>query len=144
MVLTAFLLLFLGWLTASGAIAGSADAAAVKTAKIAISRAVPVVGSILSDAAETVLTGAGALKSTVGAVGLAAVLAICLVPFFRLAVHYLTYKAAAALAGMVCDLRLCKLIDDIGSAFGMMLGITGACALVLLVSLISAISAAVP
>ena len=45
---------------------------------------------------------------------------------------------------MVCDLRLCKLIDDIGSAFGMMLGITGACALVLLVSLISAISAAVP
>ena len=51
---------------------------------------------------------------------------------------------AAALAGMVCDLRLCKLIDDIGSAFGMMLGITGACALVLLVSLISAISAAVP
>lgn len=144
MVLTAFLLLFLGWLTASGAIAGSADAAAVKTAKIAISRAVPVVGSILSDAAETVLAGAGALKSTVGAVGLAAVLAICLVPFFRLAVHYLTYKAAAALAGMVCDLRLCKLIDDIGSAFGMMLGITGACALVLLVSLISAISAAVP
>lgn len=144
MVLTVFLLLFVGWLTASGAIAGSADAAAVKTAKMAISRAVPVVGSILADAAETVLAGAGALKGTVGAVGLAAVLAICLVPFFRLAVHYLTYKAAAALAGMVCDLRLCRLIDDIGSAFGMMLGITGACALVLLVSLISAISAAAP
>ena len=48
-----FLLLFVGWLTASGAIAGSADAAAVKTAKMAISRAVPVVGGILSDAAET-------------------------------------------------------------------------------------------
>ena len=108
-------------------------------ARYALARAVQ-----LAAAAETVLAGAGALKSTVGAVGLAAVLAICLVPFFRLAVHYLTYKAAAALAGMVCDLRLCKLIDDIGSAFGMMLGITGACALVLLVSLISAISAAVP
>ena len=48
----------MGYLTASGAIAGSADAAAVKAAKMTISRAIPVVGGILSDAAETVLAGA--------------------------------------------------------------------------------------
>ena len=142
--LTVFLLLFVGWLTASGAVAGSADAAAVKTAKMAISRAVPVVGGILSDAAETVLAGAGVLRGTVGAVGLAATLAICLIPFLRLALHYLTYKLAAALAGMVCDMRSCKLMDDIGSAFGLILGMTGACALLLLVSLIAAVAAAVP
>lgn len=143
-MLTVFLVLFVGWITASGAVAGSADAAAVKTAKMAISRAVPVVGGILSDAAETVLAGAGALKGTVGVLGLAVVLAICLVPFLQLALHYLVYKGAAALAGMVCDMRMCKLIDDIGGAFGLMLGIAGAGALVLFVSLISAISAAVP
>ena len=46
-LLTAGLLVFVGYLAASGAIAGSADAAAVKAAKLAISRAVPVVGGIL-------------------------------------------------------------------------------------------------
>ena len=45
-VLTALLLAFVGYLTASGAIAGSVDAAAVKAAKLAISRAIPVVGGI--------------------------------------------------------------------------------------------------
>ena len=58
-LLTTALVIFVGYLTASGAIAGSADAAAVKAAKLTISRAVPVVGGILSDAAETVLAGAG-------------------------------------------------------------------------------------
>ena len=58
------LLAFVGYLTASGAIAGSVDAAAVKTAKLAISRAIPVVGGILADASETVLAGAGGLRGT--------------------------------------------------------------------------------
>lgn len=43
-LLTAFLLAFVGYLTASGAIAGTVDASAVKAAKLAISRAIPVVG----------------------------------------------------------------------------------------------------
>ena len=96
-VLTALLLAFVGYLTASGAIAGSVDAAAVKAAKLAISRAVPVVGGILADASESVLAGAGALRGTVGAVGLMVVLAICLTPFLRLALQYVVYKGAAAL-----------------------------------------------
>lgn len=73
----------MGYLTASGAIAGSADAAAVKAAKMTISRAIPVVGGILSDAAETVLAGAGVLRGTVGVVGMLVVLAICLTPFYN-------------------------------------------------------------
>ena len=56
-LLTAFLLAFVGYLTASGAIAGTVDASAVKAAKLAISRAIPVVGGILADASETVLAG---------------------------------------------------------------------------------------
>ncbi len=143
-LLTALLLAFVGYLTASGAIAGSVDAAAVKTAKMAISRAIPVVGGILADASESVLAGAGALKGTVGAAGLVVVLAICLAPFLRLALQYLVYKGAAALCAMVAQPALSGLIDAIGSAFGLVLGMTGAGALVLLVSLVSAIGAAAP
>ena len=140
-LLNALLLSFVGYLTASGAIAGSVDAAAVKAAKLAISRAIPVVGGILADASESVLAGAGALKGTVGGVGLVVVLAICLTPFLRLALQYLVYKGAAALCATVAQPKLSGLIDAIGSAFGLVLGMTGAGALVLLVSLVSAIGA---
>ena len=140
-LLTGGLLIFVGYLTASGAIAGSADAAAVKAAKLTISRAIPVVGGVLSDAAETVLAGAGVLRGTVGVAGMLVVLAICLTPFLQLAIHYFTYKGAAALTGMVAGGNLGRLMDHIGGAFGMILGMTGSCALILLFSLVSAISA---
>ena len=143
-LLTAGLLVFVGYLAASGAIAGSADAAAVKAAKLAISRAVPVVGGILSDAAETVLAGAGILKSAVGVFGMLAVLSMCLVPFLQLGVHYLAYKLTAALAATVADGRVAGLIDGIGGAFGLILGMTGASALLLLVSMVASVSLAAP
>ncbi|MEA4932889.1 MAG: stage III sporulation protein AE [Lawsonibacter sp.] len=142
-LLTAFLLVFVGYLTASGAIAGNVDAAAVKAAKLAISRAIPVVGSILADASETVLAGAGVLKGTVGVAGMLVVLAICLTPFLQLSFQYLVYKGTAALCATVAQPRLSQLIDAIGGAFGVVLGMTGAGALVLLVSLVSALSAVV-
>ena len=140
-LLTGLLLAFVGYLTASGAIAGSVDAAAVKAAKLAISRAIPVVGGVLADASESVLAGAGALRGTVGAAGLIVVLAICLGPFLRLALQYLVYKGTGALCAAVAQPRLSKLIDAIGGAFGLVLGMTGAGALILLVSLVSAMTA---
>ena len=143
-LLTALLLAFVGYLTASGAIAGSVDVAAVKTAKMAISRAIPVVGGILADASESVLAGAGVLRGTVGVVGMLVVLAICLTPFLRLALQYLVYRGTAALCACVAQPKLSGLIEAIGSAFGLVLGMTGAGALVLLVSLVSAIGAVVP
>lgn len=139
-LLTAFLLIFVGYLTASGAIAGNVDASAVKAAKMAISRAIPVVGGILADASEAVLAGAGVLRGAVGVAGMLVVLAICLIPFLRLAFQYLVYKGTAALCATVAQPRLSRLIDSIGGAFGLVLGMTGAAALVLLVSLVSAVS----
>ena len=107
---------------------------------MAISRAIPVVGGILADASETVLAGAGVLKGTVGVVGLLVVLTICLTPFLHLAMQYLVYKGTAALCATVAGSKLCGLIDAIGGAFGLVLGMTGASALILLISLVSAIS----
>ncbi|MBS5136482.1 MAG: stage III sporulation protein AE, partial [Oscillospiraceae bacterium] len=112
----------------------------LKAAKLTISGMVPVVGGILSDAAETVLAGAGILRNTVGIFGMLGVLALCVVPFLQLGVHYLVYKLTAALAATVSGGRMSALIDRIGGAFGLVLGMTGASALLLLVSLVSAIT----
>ena len=138
--LATVLLAFVGYLTVSGVIAGSVDAVTIKAAKFTVSSMVPVVGGILSDAAETVLAGAGILKNAVGVFGMLVVLSMCIVPFLHLGVHYLTYKAAAALAATISGGRVGGLIDGISGAFGLVLGMTGGCALVLLVSMVSAIS----
>lgn len=143
MVLSMTVLAFTGYLTVSGAIAGSADATTVKAAKFTVSNMVPVVGSALSDAAETLLAGASILRSAVGVFGMLAVLAICLLPFLHLGAHYLAYKVTAALTSTVADSRLVGLIEAIGGAFGLVLGMTGSCAMVLMVSMISTISMAV-
>lgn len=142
-VLTTVLLIFVGYLTISGVIAGSADAVTVKAAKFTMSSLVPVVGGILSDAAETVLAGAGVLKNTVGVFGMLVVLCMCVVPFLQLGVHYLVYKLTAALSATVTEGRVAGLIDQISGAFGLVLGMTGACALLLLISLVSAVTAVV-
>ena len=143
--LTALMLVFTGFLSVTGAApparsASAADALSTQLTRTAIATAVPVVGSIISDAAGTVLAGAGMLKGAIGVFGLLAVLAICLTPFITMAVQYLLYKLAAFLAGTVTQEPLADLIDALGSAFGLMLGMTGSCALALLISIISSVS----
>ena len=54
------------------------------------------------------------------------------------------YKLAACLAALAGPPGLCKLIDGLGSAFGLVLGMTGACAMLLLVSILTFVGAVVP
>lgn len=140
-VLTTVMLAFVAYLSISGVVAGTTDAATVKATKFAISGAIPVVGGILSDAAETILASAGVLRGTVGVFGMVTILGICLLPLLQMAVHYLMYKLVAVLAAAVGSGRISALVDQIGTAFGLMLGMTGACCLLLLVSLVSSVTA---
>ena len=142
--LTTSLLLFTVYLSTVRVVAAAADGASVKVAKAAISGAVPVVGGIIAEAAETVLAGAGMLKNTIGVFGMLAILSACAYPFLQLGVQYLLYKLSAFLAAAVGAPELCKLIDGLGGAFGLVLGMTGSCALLLLVSVLSSIAAVTP
>lgn len=141
-VLTAVMLAFVGYLSISGVIAGTTDALTVKTAKFAISGMVPVVGGVLSDAAETVLASAGILRNAVGIFGTLAILGICLGPFLHMGIHYLVYKLAAALSATISEGKVVELIDAIGGAFALELGMTACCAMLLLFCVISCLSAA--
>lgn len=134
--LTTALLLFTIYLSVARVLTGATDAAAVKVTKAAISAAVPVVGGVISDAAETVLAGAGVVKSTIGVFGVLAVLSACAIPFLHLAVQYLLYKAAAFLSAAMGVPWLSKLIDGLGGAFGLVLGMAGSCAVLVLVSVL--------
>ena len=131
---------FSAYLAASGVLTGSADRAAVKAAKAALGGAVPVVGGVLADAAESVLAAAGTLRGTIGVLGVFAVLAACLVPLLRLGVQFLLYKLAAFAAGLVGTKRLADFLDALGEAFALVFAMTAFCAFMLLVALLVAIT----
>ena len=126
------LFVFTGYLTVTGVISGSADAAAVRATKAAVSGMVPVV----SDASETLLASASALKSSMGVFGMLAVLAICLAPFLKIGAQYLLLKGTAAVSGTIGMPQQVKLVKHAATAMGYLLAMTGACALMLLISVV--------
>lgn len=133
-LLTALTTVFTLAVTLSGVIAGSADKLAGSVAKTAISAALPVVGSILSDAADAYLAGAQLVRGTVGVFGLAAVLAVCVGPVMRLGLRYVLFKVAGCVAEPFADGRLAGLLSNMASAYGMALGLVGSAGAMLFVA----------
>ena len=85
--LKTILTVFTTYMTVTGVVSGTTDAAALKATKVTISSVVPVVGGILSDASEAVLVSAGLMKNAAGIYGILAVLAVFLSPFLKIGVH---------------------------------------------------------
>ena len=142
-MLTGVLLLFTLYLSVSGIFSGVVDRSSVRMAKAAISGAVPVVGGIIAEASETILAGASLLRGSIGLFGVLGIFATCAVPFLQLSIQYLLYKLTAFLAAAVGSPGLCKLIDGLGGAFGLLLGMTGSCALLLLISVLASVAVVV-
>lgn len=126
--------LFTGYLSVTGVVSGTADAAAVKAAKLAINGFVPVVGSIVSDASETILVSAGMMKNTAGIYGLIVIIAMCIGPFLEIGVQYLMLKATASVCGIFDSKGPATLIDDFSGVMGFLLAMTGTVSLLLLIS----------
>lgn len=125
---------FTTYMSITGVVGGTTDAAALKATKVTISSVVPVVGGILSDASEAVLVGAGLMKNAAGIYGILAVLAVCLEPFAKIGAQYLMLKATAAICAVMGENSITTLTEDFSTAMGLLLGITGSVCLLLLIS----------
>jgi len=142
--LSGLLLAYTAFLAVSGAAAGAADARALKLARAAISSAVPVVGGILSDAAEGVLAGAGVLRGVAGTFGAVALLGACLLPFLHLGSQYLLYQGAALVSETAGPKSIAKLLARLGDAFGLVLAMVASAAVVLLLAVVAALRVVTP
>lgn len=127
---------FSAYLGITGVISGTADQAAIKATKLTISGMVPVVGSILSDASETILVSAGVVKSAAGIYGMLAILAIAIGPFFKIGLQYLLLKLTAAICGVFSGKEITGLIEVFSGAMGILLAMTGTLCLLLLISVV--------
>lgn len=132
--LKTLLTVFTTYMSISGVVSGTTDAAALKATKVTISSVVPVVGGILSDASEAVLVSAGLMKNSAGIYGILAMLAVFLTPFLRIGTQYLVLKFTAAVCALFGGKALVELIGDFSTAMGMLLAMTGAMCLLQLIS----------
>lgn len=138
-VMTGITIAFSAYIGITGLIAGSTDATAVKTAKTVISTSLPVVGGIISDAASVVLSAASMIKNSAGAFCLVVVCAMCIAPFASISVKMFLFRISAAIAEMMPGGRLSALLNDIGTAMSLLLGLVGCCGIMLFISFMAAI-----
>lgn len=132
--LKTLLTVFTAYMSISGVVSGTTDAAALKATKVAISSVVPVVGGILSDASEAVLVSAALAKNAAGIYGIFAMLALFMAPFFRIGIHYLVLKATGSVCSIFAPKRIADLIMDFAASMGLLLAMTGAVCLLQLIS----------
>ena len=133
-LLKTLLIVFTTYMSVTGVVSGTTDAAALKTAKVTLSSVVPVVGGILSDASESVLVSMGILKNAAGIYGILAVLAIFMGPFVKVGVQYLLLKGSAALCSLFGDKRISSLIGDFSTAMGLLVAMVAAGCVLILIS----------
>lgn len=128
------LYVFIGYMGITGVVSGTADASAVKATKLTISGMIPVVGGIISDASETILVSAGLVKNSVGIYGLLVYISLLIGPFLQIGIPYLLFKMTGSVCMMFGVKEPSKLISEFSTVMGMILGMTGTVALLLMVS----------
>ena len=104
---------YLGMLTVQGIAAYSADSIALKSAKFALDKSVPVVGSVVSGTLSTVMSCAGMIKN---AAGISAVLISCayvLSPLLCIGGATLAFRIGAALCETVADGAIPSLLSSL-------------------------------
>lgn len=125
---------FTAYLSLTGVVSGSADSASIRAAKLTISTAVPVVGSLIADASETLLVSAGLLRSGIGIFGMLGVLAVSIGPFLETGIGYLSLKVTAAVAASTGEKQLSGLISTMATGFGLLTALTGVCTLLIIIA----------
>lgn len=117
------LTIFVGVISLEGTLSSSVDGITAKATKAAVSNFIPVVGKILGDAVDTVIGCSTILKNAVGIVGLIAILGICTIPILKLTIITIMYHLATAFCQPIADVKIVKLMEEMGGTFKILLGI---------------------
>ncbi len=110
----------------TGYAAGTLDGVTAKGIKYASSSLIPVLGGILSDAAEAVSLGALTVKNAAGAAGMLLLLLLTLYPVIKTALSALLYRLAAAICATATDSRIVAALTDMADILATLSGMTAA------------------
>lgn len=122
-ILTALMTIFISILSLQTFVTNSADSMLIRTAKFAVSSAVPIVGGTISDAVSTVGGSLSLLHSGIGTYGMVAA-AVMILPML---ITVVCYKAALSCAEAVSDIfgisELSALFKSCGSVMSIIIAV---------------------
>ena len=122
-VLGLSLTLLVGIMSLEGSLSSSIDGVTGKTAKAAVTNAIPVVGKVLGDSVETVLGSINVLKNGIGVIGAIIILLITIAPIIKVATLTGMYYLLSAIIQPICDAKIVSSIKHIGDSMKMILAI---------------------
>ena len=125
---------FTGYIGITGIVAGTADQTALKAAKLTIGGFVPVVGSILSDASETILVSAAVVKNSVGIYGMITLIALIILPFLKIGLQYILMKSTAAICSVFSHKGINSVLNAFSDGMGLLLAMTSSICVLLMIS----------
>lgn len=134
-VLGIVLTLFVGVSSLEGSITNGVDGLTLKTTKAAVSNLVPIVGGILGDSIETLMSCSNILKNAVGIVGVIIILTICVTPIIKLTALMWVYYLGSALCEPIADEKIVKLLGQVGSTFKLLLAIMSSISVMLIIGI---------
>ncbi len=126
--------IFVAVLSVRGVIAGAADSVTIRGLRFLIGNTVPVVGSAIGEALNSLVAGIGLIKSTVGMLGIVGITVINL----PVLINIILWKGALYVTGVAADITGCTEIkvfsENLSSVISL---ITGALCFVSFVFIIS-------
>lgn len=127
-LLTAILTLFSGLTAVYSAAGQNVDVMVSKTARFTVGQFVPVVGGMLSESVELVLSLSSVLRRGVGIAGMIVLLLIFAHTAVSLTIQFWMFRIGAAFSSPLGSPLLGKLLSDTASCVGMMLASLCVCA----------------
>lgn len=128
------LTVFVGILSIHSLTAASATVAG-RTVKYALCSFVPLVGNVLAESAEAVVSSLHLIKSTVGITGILALLTVCCLPLVKILAVSVLYRFAAGVAEPATDKRIIRLLMDLSGNITLIFVILLMAAVMFLISL---------
>ncbi|SCY98608.1 stage III sporulation protein AE [Alkaliphilus peptidifermentans] len=107
---------FVGLISIQGITAATVDGVTIRTAKFAVDKFIPIVGSFLSDAMDTVIGCSLLLKNAVGAIGLITIFLICLSPMIKILALIVIYKLCAAVIEPIAQNQLVDCLNQMSNS----------------------------
>jgi stage III sporulation protein AE len=135
------LTIFIGIMSVQGATTAKVDGVTIRTAKFAVDKFIPIVGSFLSDAMDTVIGCSMLLKNAIGVIGVIALFIICTVPLIKIISLIFVYKIIGAVIEPISDQRILECIGEITKSLVLVFASVASVALMFFITITIIISA---
>lgn len=143
-IIKVLMLTYTGYIVIQGSLSYASDSFAVKSLKFTLSSAVPVLGSILGDAAGAVMQSAVIIKNALGVIGIIAAIDLALMPVIEIGAVYVLLKITSAAISPFAGKKICDLVSGLSSAFNILFILICSCAVISIVTFATAITAVSP